>query len=499
MGRKLPTPHVRPSFLDCSVNKLTASPSVAVFDIFRPVSSYHSSHAFALLQPKPKLSELFPEMAKEVNPVGLSSAFVRMVEESKSLYVMSPDEFPLVAIGKSSEANHPSSPPSGEPYSGQKDLEIPRCRANPYDPMCLVGEHRLEDSNGPEWRMKRLLDGPKTTSQPPLGTPGVAYGDDGVIIPIVGQPRENGDNTSGAPSPPVVIPSAEVPSPIGVGRGTSGNGLILPGQVVQSSFTSAWEGLAIAVVVGFISLYFLWIKFKKTIEDKVREEHQKLLRETTKQAERVPSDIIIAPNLPIDNIPSPVEPRIPVQTPTPESQPPLNGGAEPTPHDSTKPLPQLPVPPLFQSPTVDQADDQNALPTATPPTIPIPNLAEDAEEGEGEGEPGTPATPGKKPRPKRGKRGRGKKGGAAGLAASNSGNGEAEENGAEVPREDEKKNGSTGIVLSSSAPKLPVVQSPSLVVSDTILGEFFSTILAGAHDYALAIWICLHVPHPWLR
>ncbi|PPQ65135.1 hypothetical protein CVT24_003225 [Panaeolus cyanescens] len=441
-------------------------PIVAVFDIFRPTASYHSSHAFALLQPKPKLNELFPDKAdKELISRGLSSAFVSMVEESNSLYVMSADEFPLIAIGKSNEGNHPHHPPSsGEPYSGQKDLEIPRCRANPYDPMCLVGVHKLEDSNGPEWRMKRLLDAPATSSQTPMGTPGVAvaYGEDGVLIPIVGQSRENGDNTSGAPSPPPVIPSASVPSPVGVERGASGNGLILSGQRMQGTFSTAWEGLAVAIVVGSVSLYFLWIKFKKAIEDKIREEHQKILLET-KQAERVPSDIIITQNLAVDRIASPVEPTIPVPL---ETVPTLNGNAETTSQELVVPIPQPSDPAL----TANETGDQSPPPTAVPSMIPAPNTTEEAEDSEGEGEPGTSATPGKKPRAKRGKRGRRKKGGAAGLAASNSGNGDAEENGAEAPKEDEKKNSSTGIILSSSSPKPPVVQTPSLVVSDNILG-----------------------------
>ncbi|KAJ7130189.1 hypothetical protein C8R44DRAFT_62074 [Mycena epipterygia] len=146
---------------------------------------------FVLLQPRPQLSSILPQLnhatSKDQLP-HLESAFIGMVEESGSLFAMSPDRFPLVVFGdgKKTRPKVINAPPQGEVplelpgevdaitqarkqrekamkerhYSSKDD----RCqdRAAMYtDRQCLVGIRRLEggDGDGPEMRMKRLIDG----------------------------------------------------------------------------------------------------------------------------------------------------------------------------------------------------------------------------------------------------------------------------------------------------------------------------------------------------
>src|SRR5690242_19763498 len=62
---------------------------------------------FVLLQPRARLQDVmpnvdFPGAAKLNRLPNLDSAFVGLVEESGSLYAMSPDRFPLVIFGDAS-------------------------------------------------------------------------------------------------------------------------------------------------------------------------------------------------------------------------------------------------------------------------------------------------------------------------------------------------------------------------------------------------------------
>jgi serine/threonine-protein kinase/endoribonuclease IRE1 len=96
----------------------------------------------------------------------LESAYVGLVEESGSLFAMSPDRFPLVAFtgGRKRRENAMKLRSYG---SGDDEC---LGRASSYtDRRCLVGMHPLEggDGDSPENRLKRLVD----------GVPGVVRGD----------------------------------------------------------------------------------------------------------------------------------------------------------------------------------------------------------------------------------------------------------------------------------------------------------------------------------
>ncbi|KAJ3786055.1 hypothetical protein GGU10DRAFT_386963 [Lentinula aff. detonsa] len=88
-----------------------SNPIVATFDVLkRPVSqsqlhdaTYH--HTFVLLQPQPLLSDFHPSLSHANAPNSLlpnsDSAYVGVVEETGSLFAMSPKGFPFVAFGGS--------------------------------------------------------------------------------------------------------------------------------------------------------------------------------------------------------------------------------------------------------------------------------------------------------------------------------------------------------------------------------------------------------------
>ncbi|KAJ7809377.1 hypothetical protein B0H14DRAFT_3759782 [Mycena olivaceomarginata] len=129
-------------------------------DIRRTPEPYPAPH----LRPPPAPSAALrypPKLAQTTSTdqlPHLESAYVGLVEESGSLFAMSPDRFPLVAF----TAGHKRRENAMEPRNhGSGD---DRClnRASSYtDRRCLVGMHPLEggDGDSPEYRLKRLVDG----------------------------------------------------------------------------------------------------------------------------------------------------------------------------------------------------------------------------------------------------------------------------------------------------------------------------------------------------
>ncbi|KAJ4490008.1 hypothetical protein J3R30DRAFT_3746954 [Lentinula aciculospora] len=85
-----------------------SSPIVATFDVLkRPASpsQLHDFQTFVLLQPQPSLSDFHPSLPHTNTPNALlpnsDSAYVGIVEETGSLFAMSPKGFPFVAFGGS--------------------------------------------------------------------------------------------------------------------------------------------------------------------------------------------------------------------------------------------------------------------------------------------------------------------------------------------------------------------------------------------------------------
>jgi serine/threonine-protein kinase/endoribonuclease IRE1 len=117
----------------------------------------------------------FPAAAKANRLRNLDSAYIGLVEESGSLFAMSPDHFPLVVFG---DANPQTWDRLIEPSEAVADTRPDlvsevvrpggsreRCRNGSSDRRCLTGVRPLEESS--RSKLSRLLDGAPTLSLPP--------------------------------------------------------------------------------------------------------------------------------------------------------------------------------------------------------------------------------------------------------------------------------------------------------------------------------------------
>ncbi|KAJ7765527.1 hypothetical protein B0H14DRAFT_3895255 [Mycena olivaceomarginata] len=131
---------------------------VAIFDVLQNPTQHHT---FVLLQPRPQLSAILPKLTHATSMdqlPHLGSVYIGLVEETGSLFAMSPDRFPLVAFtgGRRRRENAMKSRNHGS--EGGECLG----RSSLYtDRRCLVGMHPLEggDGDSPEYHLKRLIDG----------------------------------------------------------------------------------------------------------------------------------------------------------------------------------------------------------------------------------------------------------------------------------------------------------------------------------------------------
>ncbi|CAA7269916.1 unnamed protein product [Cyclocybe aegerita] len=394
------------------------APIVAVFDVLRTAGSSASQHAFVLLQPRPRLQDLLPNFnSKSSLP---ASAYVGLVEETGSLFAMSPDKYPLVVFGGSARDKIDGKGKKGgkrrtldPPHSGdagdysEVETEDDKCLRNPYDVRCLVGVRPLEEEDRYEGRRKRLLDGPKTQT-PPLQQP--MRGSDNPLVIEVAQGWDAPDNASGKPR--LGLPERD-----------------------ETSGRNFWEPLVVTLVFGLVSAWFLWRKAKGKIAKAFQEA---ILREQRKERAEQNGDVQLLENA--------------VEVPL-EQTPSTTGSNSALPNGSVKKdTPTLPLP-ATPTPATPSLDTPTPLPdTATPTGL------DEGDDSEGEVD-GVSPTPGKR-KARRGRRGKKKKPGVVG--SSNSGGADDEE------KEEEEKKPSSSLILTSS-PK-PVVQQPSLIVSDTILG-----------------------------
>ncbi|KAI0316237.1 hypothetical protein OF83DRAFT_1128090 [Amylostereum chailletii] len=148
-----------------------SSPIVAVFDVVR---GPHREAPFVLLQPRPRLQDVLPSFdlstaAKERRFPGLESAYVGLVEETGSLFAMSPDRFPLVVFGGAEDHRLKAiDPPPGvmDPYASVPAMDVRAlCKFGSTDRRCSTGIRPLrEDSRS---RLARLLDGAPSVALPP--------------------------------------------------------------------------------------------------------------------------------------------------------------------------------------------------------------------------------------------------------------------------------------------------------------------------------------------
>ena len=166
---------------------------MAIFDVLR-TNPHSLKPPFVLLQPRPRLHDLFPNLglANGPHPVlpNFGSAYVGLLEESGSLFAMSPERYPLVLFGGSerksgrfvgqygygSESRTDTKtldPPQKRGYrpdgndedeqvvlggaiergdAEDGDSLLDTCLVNPYDLRCLIGVRPIEDDGGYEGR-----------------------------------------------------------------------------------------------------------------------------------------------------------------------------------------------------------------------------------------------------------------------------------------------------------------------------------------------------------
>jgi serine/threonine-protein kinase/endoribonuclease IRE1 len=382
-----------------------------------------------------------------------------MVEETGSLFAMSPDHYPLVVFGGPERYNQGrlldapgrqlEDRDDGDDDEGEDGRvptavdEITRlrkqrqrmderkreaCVGDSYsrlrDRRCLVGVRRLEDGDGHESRMRRLLDGP-------------VRGEVGPEVP------------SNESTP---VDEEEVLEDPGLGMVT--------GAKEARKF---WEVVIVSVVVGILSVWFVVRRIKrKSLMVLVEEEERKRAEED-------------------------------VMTPTPST-----AGIPMTPLTAGPVDVQEPV----QSPITNGFKDS---PKSKDSAQSLPPIADDGDESGGDGEDPV-ATPGKR-KGRRGKRGKKKKAGA--IAGSGGGgaeeaeeekklNGAAHVNGLAVVKEVETPSPPQTSLVITSSPK-PAPTGPSLIVSDTILGTSMSLRYSGRFiNFSSRLWLTRHSSIPRL-
>ncbi|GJE93190.1 PKc-like and RNase Ire1 domain-containing protein [Phanerochaete sordida] len=221
------------------------SPVVAVFDVVRTAAR---SQPFVLLQPRIGLQHILPDVdlvsaAEQGRFPNLERAYVGLVEETGSLYALSPDRYPLVVFGDANFEDDYAGrvgrmidpPPSSLGFDVDRDFpaevdSVARavkrkklrelCRNGSKDKRCLTGVRALESS-----RLSRLLDGAPTVPYPPG------------LTDIGGQlSPESQDNQSGA------LPGA-------------GNASISPPAGSSSHFLTASEETYVGFTAQALSTY----------------------------------------------------------------------------------------------------------------------------------------------------------------------------------------------------------------------------------------------------
>ncbi|KAG6840866.1 hypothetical protein C0991_003669 [Blastosporella zonata] len=411
-----------------------STPVVAIFDVLRKTSSHSRNNAIVLLQPRPLLQDVLPNLTPETRLPNREAAYVGMVKETGSLFAMSPSRFPLVAFGgpersgtgRLIDAAEASDIDSDLPievdaitkarkYKEQREArERDRCRGDTMytDRQCLVGIRQLEEGDGHEGRLKRLLDGPMDGRYPLPWTGGA-------------QPLETVNNDT-----IVALPEIEAGPPVSTIDGTMDNGW------AKAARGNWLEMFAFTFVLGIVSI---WLGLKQ-----FRYSRPKVTAGSVLANEDVKSVADQSVPIPIGSE-SPLTPILiaPLETSTDQGL----------------------APPESSEPDLSVPETTIPTPTTNGSAAPVENAADDSDR-EGDNNDDLSATPGKR-KSRRGKRGKKKK---VGIVVPEAEEGEEETllNGND--NSSGKESGSplvTSLIINS--PKPPPV-APSLTVSDTILG-----------------------------
>ena len=407
---------------------------------------------------------------------------------------MSPEGFPLVVFGGSEvkdkttikrDRDRKSLPAGEEEKKNQEtkkknfyeqttiDPHDSMCMLNPFDLRCIVGVRQVEGvDDEPDRMLKRLLDGPPTTATPRLKGPARIST---ISVPVVGgvggrtseddndDERWYNENTSGNTN------TNRPEDVLTISDGGRSNVLL--------SHQSKLQVFLFTILFGVFSAWFLWKRVvngggkkknarKRTTVDVVDNGTAVLEEETYLERDHLINDTSITL---LDN-------RTTMSSPSPPSVI-MNGHADPINDITNTPIPSTPN------------LKPQTLPATSNPNPPLPSaagVADDNEDSDAEAEAengaGTAATPGKR-KARRGKRGKKKKPSVlGGDEVGNGVNGSDEKDKSEkekVADKDLEGGGGGGeklpssLILTTSSPKPPATPTPSLTVSDTILGRFF--------------------------
>jgi serine/threonine-protein kinase/endoribonuclease IRE1 len=355
---------------------------------------------------------------------------------------MSPERYPLVIFGGGERyglegdakrgvaggkgRQKALDPPTIRGDREEEDGDSDACLVNPYDVRCLIGVRPLEEGDGIEGRMRRLLDGPKTaasssSSSSSSWSSSMPAGQQPIVVEMGQQQPWGGENENASGNTGVssvsTIDDGRTPQ---VPNGASSPWAWMVGSVDGESGVGVggmWDGVMAGLLFGLVTVWFVWGKRwfggkKKRPPSFAGEAEETKVGSVEREsaAIKVNGDATAL----VEEAEVTKDPPILVNGNGKQ----LSIDFSSTPNlNLTKPLPDVP-PPLTAGVDNDEGDDSD--------------------------ENGLPTTPGKR-KARRGKRGRKKK--------------------ASGDKEAEKEEG--GLVLT---PKLPVVSQPSLVVSETILG-----------------------------
>ena len=470
--------------------------SVAIFDILQapPSIDAPNPHPFALLQPRLRLPDLFPSKSLSLHHLpNLEAAYVGLVEETDSLFIMSPEGFPLVVFGGNEAKDKTTTKRDRDRKTlpaGEREKKVPHdlmCMQNPFDLRCIVGVRQVEDVDGPDGRLKRLLDGP--SASPLKGPASIST----TPLPVVGvgrTPEDNNDdrwyneNTSG---------NSNANRPGDILTISDGHSNVL----TRLSQRSKLEVFGFTILFCVFSAWYLW---KRVANGEGQERRRATVGEVVEADEhehRLQNPVVEGDHSMINNTSIAQIALLDNGTihPTPVI---MNGHADPINDIMNVPIPILPTPStpnLKPRSSIPLPTNSNLNPPPLPISqIPVPVLsqislssagpADDNEDSDVEAEvengAGAATISGKR-KARRGKRGKKKKPGVSGgEEGGNEVNGSGEKDQADKERavdKDLEEEKPSSLILTTSSLK-PATPTPSLTVSDTILGTRFTCLPA---------------------
>ncbi|KAF9806751.1 hypothetical protein IEO21_08560 [Rhodonia placenta] len=411
-----------------------STPIVAVLDVLR---APERRNPFVLLQPRLHLQEILPnaDLQTPIMRNRLESAFVGMVEETGSLFAMSPSTYPMVVFGDAGVGRFLDSAPVVGDYDLPGDLDAvtrkakerkmrKMCQDGSMDRRCLTGVHKLVSSS--ESRLSRLLDGVPTALEPPRTS-----------APGNNTRRVSNGAPDGDESPAIhrqmMVWDLQRDAPLGddLPRLDPPLGDDLP-KLYPISSVQAFSAFAVCALALLATLVWLGMRSKSS------------RRPVPPKVTRNPSEGSDNPDIDTSSIPVPGDYKL-ADVAEDVKVPGSDISRSPTP---------IPIPVSDSGRFVDTHEQiaSDDLPGASQ------EGGADGDDSEKEGD--TPATPGRRKGLRR-KRGKKKKGGAAA-----NGNGAVTD--AEADRDGDLAPGSDNAQVPPPSTPIPVV--PSLVVSDTILG-----------------------------